>query len=934
MGEPHNTYIDSACNYITHALNTPGKLMDRRYMNLTRTLITIAAILALAGAASATDHYVATWGDNNARGNIEHPWQNVSYATQQAVAGDTIYLFDGTWYDEHAFFANSGNATHPITLTAYNGTPTLDGMDKTEYGLYLDFNDYIEISHLTIRRYYHTIYTPGSYIHISDCDLSDTGGVVMVLSQYSSTHNTIENCALYDSGWNTIQVTGNREPPDGNGIPATHITIRNCTIYNSAIHCAIDLYGNFQHVTIENNELYNNPAGCIYTHDGLDHREYVTIRDNNFHDTLSIPIDIDVTTYVKIYNNTFRNIYRDGSKIEAIYIAGGSDNYMIYNNSFYDCGGPKISGGYNFTFDNNYIHDKSGMYNFANGAKGIVKNPSDIMEIHIGDPSGTAELLFEDGTVFTAGYYWLDSYVPVRYYPEKSNTLGVAKPGDWGTINTVTPYNITLRPTHGHLYDVTVDTWDKVTGTHRITASSTEPYNPTWINLTTKTASATYNIAKDGESCTQATTSADGVLRYRYTGTWDGPHTFKISYAGGVDPVPCVTNIRRDAPTQNAITLRWDCPVQDIDYYTIRKDGTLLGTTVNKYYSANNLVPDTAYTFAVSATKDGTTGDSVDITVKTAAEDCDPNIVIIAKDTTASRGGYVDVPITLHDATGVACYGVNLTYDASVVAVTSVTQGDFTTYFGYDGGSAADGWVTVNTYVSETSLNGDVKIADLTLKAVGAAGDTSPLEMELISMADQNGYQVSGIVSNGLFTVIGDTSHPAITDPSASQLIPDDTDGVPSWGETATLNVTVTCDSGIAGVTIDLSAIGGLPVQPMRYIGNNVWSVTTNASAGTPPRTYNLPVCATDTKGYTNMHGSVELVVMRNGDVTGDNDVTPDDVALLANYVTYPGRYTISSEFVADVTDDGVVNIADAMMLANYVASPDRRTLRFEGDPD
>ena len=129
------------------------------------------------------------------------------------------------------------------------------------------------------------------------------------------------------------------------------------------------------------------------------------------------------------------------------------------------------------------------------------------------------------------------------------------------------------------------------------------------------------------------------------------------------------------------------------------------------------------------------------------------------------------------------------------------------------------------------------------------------------------------------------------------------------------MNVTVTDGSGIAGVVIDLSAIGGSTVQPMTYMGNNIWSATTNASAGTPPKTYDLPVCATDIHGYVNMSESVELVVMRNGDVTGDDDLTPDDVALLANYVTYPGRYTISSEFVADVTDDGVVDIADAMQV-------------------
>lgn len=110
-------------------------------------------------------------------------------------------------------------------------------------------------------------------------------------------------------------------------------------------------------------------------------------------------------------------------------------------------------------------------------------------------------------------------------------------------------------------------------------------------------------------------------------------------------------------------------------------------------------------------------------------------------------------------------------------------------------------------------------------------------------MADQDGYPVTGTVSNGLFTVVVDNTPPLVTDPSASQLIPDDTDGVPSWGETATVSVTVTDESDIAGATIDLSAIGGSPMQPMTHTGGNVWSVTTNASAGTPPQTYALNVC-------------------------------------------------------------------------------------------
>jgi len=142
------------------------------------------------------------------------------------------------------------------------------------------------------------------------------------------------------------------------------------------------------------------------------------------------------------------------------------------------------------------------------------------------------------------------------------------------------------------------------------------------------------------------------------------------------------------------------------------------------------------------------------------------------------------------------------------------------------------------------------------------------------------------------------------------------------------LSVTVTDESDIASVTIDLSAIGGSPVQPMTHTEDNVWSVTTSASAGTLPRTYKLRVSATDIYGYTNLSESVKLVVMQNGDVTGDNDVSSDDIILLRTYVTYMGHYTVSNESVADVTSDGVVNIADAMLLENHVERPDQYTLR------
>jgi len=217
--------------------------------------------------------------------------------------------------------------------------------------------------------------------------------------------------------------------------------------------------------------------------------------------------------------------------------------------------------------------------------------------------------------------------------------------------------------------------------------------------------------------------------------------------------------------------------------------------------------------------------------------------------------------------------------------------------------------LTITTSDSNVSVTGFV----LTFNYSVAVNNKSVL----ITVSDGS---LSG--SQAIFVTAVENSPPLVTNPTSSQLIPDDTDNIPSWGETSTLNITVTDGSGIASVTVNLSAIGGSQSQPMVNMGGNIWSVTTNAPAGTPPQTYYLKVNATDIHGNSNNTASIPLVVMRNGDTNGNDIVNIVDAMLLSNYVSYSGQYSISSVYVADVTGDSNINIADAMLLANYVSYP------------
>ncbi len=158
-------------------------------------------------------------------------------------------------------------------------------------------------------------------------------------------------------------------------------------------------------------------------------------------------------------------------------------------------------------------------------------------------------------------------------------------------------------------------------------------------------------------------------------------------------------------------------------------------------------------------------------------------------------------------------------------------------------------------------------------------------------------------------------------------IIPDDTDGVPLWGETSTLYITVTDNSDISSVTINLSSIGGLKNQPMRNIESNIWSVTTNASAGIARWNgtmndyvpHQLLVNATDEHGNSNTSVSIKLTVLKNGDVNWNGEVNLCDAVYLANYVRNVPGYAVL-ECISDVTGDGTVDFQnDFLYLARHV---------------
>ncbi|CAD6492215.1 MAG: Right handed beta helix region [Candidatus Argoarchaeum ethanivorans] len=429
-------------------------------------LAIICFILLLAGinVAGATDYYVSISGDNTYQGNITHPWQNVSYATQQATAGDTIHLFNGTWYDEHVVFANSGNATHPITMDMHNGTPTLDGADKLGIGIYINGKDHILIDGIKIANYMNSLDIISPYatsITIRNCEFSDAGMNGMLAR---TSNLTLYNCTVHDTGDHGLLIIDHSIAENPR---CFNNNISHCTVYN-APHNLIDIHTSVMNTTIEYNELYftDDYSGSkqvgIYLHNH--HTHNTIVRNNNLHDQPR-PLEILNCNNTLVENNTFTNITNRAIMFYADMPPYIVDTATIRNNTVQDCaeGFRFFSNNVNFYdifFDSNIISNTTYYeYYFESGTLDNITIRDNlpignVLSLGAGwNETGDNQVFVEytDGRVFKKEYgigipYW---------YHDKSEVqmefiLGEQGAGMYSRID-ITTYNMTAVPVSDYI---------------------------------------------------------------------------------------------------------------------------------------------------------------------------------------------------------------------------------------------------------------------------------------------------------------------------------------------------------------------------------------------------------------------------------------------------------------------------------------------------
>ncbi len=367
-------------------------------------------------------------------------------------------------------------------------------------------------------------------------------------------------------------------------------------------------------------------------------------------------------------------------------------------------------------------------------------------------------------------------------------------------------------------------------------------------------------------------------------------------------------------------------------------------------YGYESASEDQYTTLAYKITVDTTGADAVmyDVagTVNTGASDMpyfaasatsfvikEPIVVttVSVEDVDVEMGESVIVPIMITDVKDLSGCAIDFEYDPSVVHVTEVTSGDLQLLASnVDNGT---GWMYANA-ADPAGLDGAVVFAYVQLTAVGGMGDESLLDITVDQLLDTGYNPIEHAVTDGLFTIITETVPPVVTNVATSRdVILNDNGRARAPGtNVTTITATVTdADSGVAGVTIDLSSIGGSEVQSMERIGaTDVWTVDATATNNTGVNETNLLVInATDNANNSNL-ASVELTVLRRGDVCRDNVVDGKDVLYIARYLASlePEASNPPTILVGDVVGvsgvpegDGVVDLMDALYIMRCEAA-------------
>ncbi len=317
------------------------------------------------GTSSGKRYYVAKNGNDANPGTETQPWLTIQKAANTLVAGDTVYIRGGTYY-ERVSAVNSGNANAYITYSSYPGElAIIDGQNQviSANPFNIVSKSYIIVQNIKVQNNIQAasinlawgvgvgIYVSSSHhIKILNCITQSTGGAGIFAIGYAANQQYIEgnedlvadgNRIIDPSLW--IASDGNAYQEGFDMIGVTNFVLRN-NVITGGYKEKIDAKNGAKYGRIYNNTIIGNfnipysgisPNGAgIYLDTGTDIDVY-----NNHVETTTIGIGIGTesgttTNNVKVYNNIVKGA-TIGIRVLSFGSTGNKNNVGVFNNILY-----------------------------------------------------------------------------------------------------------------------------------------------------------------------------------------------------------------------------------------------------------------------------------------------------------------------------------------------------------------------------------------------------------------------------------------------------------------------------------------------------------------------------------------------------------------------------------------------------------------------
>lgn len=275
---------------------------------------------------NAHTYYVAVNGNDAAAGNINAPWKSINTALTKIVAGDTVMVRGGTYY-ETISFSRSGNPGHGIVLMAYpQEKPVIDGSNTTVSG-WQALVTFANVQYITMDGFDICNLTAGQG--------ADPEGIAV---NGSSNHIVIRSCNIYNIR-NTATLAQGRSAHAilvlGNSPQSlNNIEITGCTVHDTQTGTSenITLAGNVDTFTITHNKVYNTENIGIIVAGGDNLNPQGNVQTNFARN--------GVVSDNELYNVSMANSMdvwgKDNYGAIAIYVCGGAGT-VVERNMVHDC---------------------------------------------------------------------------------------------------------------------------------------------------------------------------------------------------------------------------------------------------------------------------------------------------------------------------------------------------------------------------------------------------------------------------------------------------------------------------------------------------------------------------------------------------------------------------------------------------------------------